>query len=232
MVGRSLGHYKILEPLGEGGMGTVYLARDSKLGRDVAIKVIRPDRVCADDAQPRLWREARAAASLEHPFICKVFEVLDSDEGVCIVMEHVTGETLAEWVRREDPSAAEILRVGSEVAEALAAAHDAGIIHRDIKPANVLLAPSGHPKVMDFGLAKPIAPSGGEDVDAPTATETQLTGTGYFLGTPGYAAPETLRGAEADHRSDLFALGCLLYYLSTRTARSVQGISSTPSPGH
>jgi len=232
MIGQTIGNYEILELLGEGGMGSVYLASDSRLQRTVAVKVIRPDHLGDSEAQQRLWREARTAAGLEHPFICKVFEVVDSEAGICIVMEHLTGETLDEWVARRRPSVNEILRVGGEVAEALAAAHDAGIMHRDIKPTNVLMTPSGHPKVMDFGLAKPILGEGGAGaVDAGAVdagadgsarntearVETQLTRAGAFLGTPGYVAPETLRGRGTTFRSDLFSLGCLLYHLATQT---------------
>ena len=213
--GTRLGPYEILSSLGAGGMGEVYRARDTRLGRDVAVKVL-PERLSSNpNVRARFEREARAVSSLNHPNICSLFDV--GREGVVdfLVMELIEGETLAERVARGPLPVAEVLKIGAQIAGALDRAHRAGVVHRDLKPGNVMLTKSGA-KLMDFGLAKP-ADSGmvaaGLTV-APTAT-SPLTADGAIVGTFQYMPPEQLEGKEADARSDLFALGLVIYEMAT-----------------
>ena len=209
--------YRILSPLGKGGMGEVFLAEDSRLERRVAVKLlpesIQEDRV----ARERLRREALAAAALDHPFICKVHEIGDADGRMFVVMEFVEGETLHAAVRRDMLPMREVIEIAHELAQALDTAHRRNIIHRDLKPANVMLTPQRHVKVMDFGLAKQLAPSGqpeqtgnGKGSDAGTT----LTDSGSRLGTPAYMSPEQILGGTLDVRSDIFSLGVILHELA------------------
>lgn len=215
MIGETIGHYRIESILGQGGMGVVYLAQDLSLPRKVAIKVIAEDLLHDPSARGRLMREAQIAAGLDHPFICRIFEIVEERDQLFLVMELVTGVPLSAWVRAEARPLDEILRVGSEIAEAIAAAHAAGVIHRDIKPANILITQAGHPKIMDFGLAKALADSEGGAKAGATRTMELLTRTGVIMGTYGYLAPEVLRGAPPSFSSDIFSLGCVLYYMTT-----------------
>jgi tRNA A-37 threonylcarbamoyl transferase component Bud32/tetratricopeptide (TPR) repeat protein len=205
-----LGPYTILAAIGAGGMGEVYRARDTKLGRHVAIKVL-PDHLAADSsARERLRREAQAAASLDHPFICKVFEIGEVDGAVFLVMEFIAGETLHERLSAGALPLAEALRIAREVGEALEEAHRHRFLHRDLKPANVMLT-QGHAKVMDFGLARQFETSQPkESADTVAAAEPGLTGQGIIVGTPDYMSPEQVRGDPLDQRSDLFSFGILL----------------------
>lgn len=215
--GARLGGYQIISPLGAGGMGEVYRANDPKLGRTVAIKVL-PARLVEDaGARERLRREAMAAAALDHPFICKVFE-FGEDKGVLfIVMEFIAGETLFSRIHGDGLPHSEALKAAGEILEALEEAHRHRLVHRDLKPSNVMLT-HGHVKVMDFGLAKRFDP--GETLNAAAAasaaTKTitveapELTATGAVIGTPDYMSPEQLRGEPLDQRSDLFSFGILL----------------------
>jgi tetratricopeptide (TPR) repeat protein len=209
--GSVLGTYEILARLGAGGMGEVYRARDTRLGREVAVKVL-PAGLSQDPiARERLRREAMAAARLDHPFVCKVFEIGDTDERLFIVMELVAGQTLHERVTAGAVPLGEALSWAVEIAEALEAAHLRQIVHRDLKPANVMVATQGHVKVMDFGLAKNVAverDDGTRTVASPGAGA--LTEQGSVLGTPGYMAPEQIVGDRVDGRTDIFALGVLL----------------------
>lgn len=202
-----LGHarYTIQESIGQGGMGEVYRAFDHQLRRTVAIKSIHPRLASKPDLVRRLAREARFAASLDHPFICKVHELIQRDDGTAfLVMEYVEGETLKTLLSRGRLSLEQSIRIAREMAEALAFAHQHGLIHRDIKPSNVIVTTHAHVKVMDFGVAKAL--------DEPEiSTTTTLTGTGHVVGTPAYMSPEQARGALVDHRSDMFSFGILLY---------------------
>ena len=209
--GTTLGAYEILAKIGEGGMGEVYRARDLKLGREVAIKVL-PEALSKDPvARERLRREAVAAAGLDHPFVCKVFEIGDTDAHLFIVMEFVAGETLHARLSAGAVSLSEALSWAVEIAEALETAHARQLIHRDLKPANVMVASQGHVKVMDFGLAKDVS------IDGDGMTQTlagdfagPLTDRGMRVGTPGYMAPEQIVGEAIDRRTDIFALGVML----------------------
>src|SRR5262249_22665666 len=221
--GTKLGPYEIVGPLGAGGMGEVYRARDTRLGRDVAIKVL-PAHLSSDaDLKQRMEREARAISSLNHPHICTLHDVGSQDGVNFLVMEHLEGETLADRLHRGALSLDEALKIGIQIADALDKAHGRGIVHRDLKPANIMLTRHGT-KLMDFGLAKPapglISAAGGAPVTPATptmsvaalsASASPLTAKGTVIGTFQYMAPEVLQGAEADARSDIFSFGCVLY---------------------
>ena len=216
MVGKTLGHYEILEPLGAGGMGEVYRARDTKLDRDVAIKVLPEDFANDPGRVARLEREAKLLAALNHPNIATV-HALEAEEGACfLVLELVKGESLEQKLATGPLPVEKALDVCKQIAEALEAAHAAAIIHRDLKPANVLLTSDGRAKVLDFGIAKSMEL--GDDVVSDTAKVTNLTAAGTLVGTPAYMSPEQIRGEEIDKRADIWAFGCVLY--ETLTARS------------
>ena len=204
MIGRTLSRYRILERLGEGGMGEVYRARDERLGRDVALKLLAPDRGTEEDRK-RIRREARTLSRLSHPGISMVFDVAADDGTEYLVMELVPGETLKETVSRGPLPEARVRDVGAQIAEALAAAHDHDVIHRDIKPANVMLSPDGRAKLLDFGLALrcPVALAAHETTDD---VERDLV-----VGTLAYMSPEQMLGRSVDERSDLYSLGALLF---------------------
>ena len=209
-AGSRIGPYEVLSLLGHGGMGRVYLARDTRLNRTVALKVLAVERAAHPEAQERLRREARAIASLNHPHICALYDFGTIEGADYLVMEHLEGETLEMRLTRGPLGLEEALDRAIEVAEALDFAHRAGIVHRDLKPANVMLTRTGA-KLLDFGIAVP-------QPDAEIARrieESRLTATGAMLGTPRYMAPEQLDGREADARTDLFALGLLLFEMVT-----------------
>ena len=209
LSGRQYGPYRILSLLGAGGMGEVYRAHDSKLGRDVAIKTLPPEFARDPGRLARLRREARTLASLNHPNIAAIYGLEESAEADYLVLELVEGETL----RGPLPLAA-ALDLAYQVAAALEAAHEHGIVHRDLKPANLKVSPQGTVKVLDFGLAKAIwGTEERPDLAQPTAAAADGTVTGQILGTPAYMSPEQARGAEVDQRTDIWAFGCLLYEL-------------------
>jgi serine/threonine-protein kinase len=201
---RMLGdRYEIEEKLGRGGMATVYRGRDRVLGRPVAVKVLAQKYADDEKFVTRFRREAQASARLNHENIVSVFDTGDTDGQHYIVMELVEGETLADLLKREGKLSPErAARIASLVARALHAAHGEGIVHRDVKPGNVMLTPAGEVKVMDFGIAR-------------AATDETLTQTGMVLGTASYLSPEQSRGDSVDHRSDLYALGCVIYEMLT-----------------
>src|SRR3989454_7026576 len=212
--GETLLHYRIVGKIGEGGMGHVYQAEDTKLGRLVALKFLPPETIRDEKAKRRLTQEARAASALSHPNIVTIYSI-DEQEGLdFIVMEYVPGETLKEALMRGAISFSQVLEIGEQVANALAAAHSLKIIHRDIKPANMLLTAGGQAKVLDFGLAKVIRPLP-EEIDKEAPTMADLTGAGTILGTISYMSPEQTRGEVLDARSDIFSLGCVLYEAAT-----------------
>jgi TolB-like protein/tRNA A-37 threonylcarbamoyl transferase component Bud32 len=210
MIGKTLGRYRVLEKIGRGGMGEVFLAEDTSLRRRVALKFLPPEMRQNVEARKRFIREARSAAALDHPYICHINEVAESEGRDFIVMEYVDGQTLRSKIGQGPLPLEETLRIGTEVAEALEAAHGKGIIHRDIKPENIMLTGTGHAKVMDFGLAKQVAPPA-EEVEIGGPTMTLLTSEGTTAGTLAYMSPEQLRGHPADARSDIWALGVTLY---------------------
>ncbi len=217
MIGQTISHYKITSKLGEGGMGEVYRATDTKLNRDVALKVL-PDAFAADrERMARFSREAQVLASLNHPNIASIYGLEDSDDKHALVLELVEGETLAELIQKGAIPIEDSLKIALQMAEALEAAHEKGIIHRDLKPANVKITPEGKVKVLDFGLAKALE----EEIPAadlthsPTRTD-QMTNVGMILGTAGYMSPEQARGQEVDKRTDIWAFGCVLFEMLTR----------------
>jgi serine/threonine protein kinase len=216
-LGAKLGPYEILAPLGAGGMGEVYRARDARLDRTVAIKVL-PDHLAANpDLRQRFEREARAVSSLNHPHICALFDVGQQDGTDYLVMEYLEGETLADRLSRGPMPTDQVLQCGIEIADALDRAHRQGIVHRDLKPGNVMLTKSGA-KLLDFGLAKlqPAAtPPAASVLSAMATGHRPLTEAGTILGTFQYMAPEQLEGNEADARTDLFSFGTILYEVAT-----------------
>ncbi|HVH28022.1 MAG TPA: serine/threonine-protein kinase, partial [Vicinamibacterales bacterium] len=210
-AGTCLGPYEITASLGAGAMGEVYQARDGRLGRDVAIKVVAAHSTDAPQARERFEREARSVAGLQHPNICTVYDVGDADGRAFIVMELLHGETLQQRLRRGPFDLPAFLDIAIALADGLHAAHAAGIVHRDIKPANIFLTERG-PKILDFGLAKAFRAT--EPVSA-VETRAMLTESGTTVGTIAYMSPEQLRGEAADARSDLFSLGLVLYEMAT-----------------
>jgi serine/threonine protein kinase/Tfp pilus assembly protein PilF len=213
MIGRQISRYRVLSPLGQGGMGEVYLAEDLSLGRKAALKFLSAAHTRDENARQRLLHEAQAAASLDHPFLCKVYEVGQIDEQPFIAMEYVEGTRLDERLAAGPLSIEDAVRLGSEIAEAVEFGHVRRIVHRDLKPANVMVTPDGHVKVMDFGIAKRLT-SGDADL---STSGGGMTATGEIVGTPAYMSPEQLRGEAVDARSDVFAFGLLLYEMLTGT---------------
>ena len=226
-AGTALGPYEIISALGAGGMGEVYRARDTRLDRTVAIKILASHLASSPELKQRLEREARAISSLNHPNICHLYDIGSQDGADFLVMEVVEGQTLADRLRGGALPLPEIYKIGIAVADALAFAHGRGIVHRDLKPGNIMLTQSGA-KLMDFGLAKPLVPagSGTGSASAPpsfTAVATMsgpsplspLTTAGTIIGTIQYMAPEQIEGKEADVRSDIFAFGAVLYEMAT-----------------
>jgi len=214
--GNRLGPYEILAPLGAGGMGEVYKAKDTRLGREVAIKVLPEGLATEPEVRARFEREARAASALNHPNICQVYDVGREGDTDYIVMEYIDGESLAQRLERGALSAPELLRIGGQVADALDRAHRAGIIHRDLKPGNIMLTKGGA-KLLDFGLARPtgLGPAGMPHTPSSPTMSRPLTAAGAIVGTFQYMAPEQLEGEEADARSDIWALGATLYEMAT-----------------
>jgi len=205
MIGKTISHYKILEKLGEGGMGVVYKAEDTKLRRTVALKFLPPELTRDSEAKERFIHEARAAAALNHPNICTIHEIDESEGQFFIAMEYVEGESLKDVIEGNLPKVLnfrEALDLASRVADGLNEAHGKGIIHRDIKPDNIMITSKGQAKIMDFGLAK-------------LRGQTKLTREGTTLGTVAYMSPEQARGDEVDHRTDIWSLGVILYEMLT-----------------
>ncbi len=210
--GSRLGPYEIVAPLGAGGMGEVYRARDSRLGRDVAIKVLPSELADDSDRLRRFEQEARAASALNHPHILAVFDVGAHEGAPYLVTELLEGETLRQRLAAGALPPRKAVEMALQIVHGLAAAHGKGIIHRDLKPANVFVTTEGHVKILDFGLAKLAAPSGADEAGQ-TATVVEATVAGTTLGTVGYMSPEQLRGQHVDQRTDIFAFGCVLYEL-------------------
>jgi predicted Ser/Thr protein kinase len=232
-AGTSIGAYVVKREIGRGGMGRVYLATDTRLGRDVALKVLPPHLVQQPSQRERLRREARAAAALNHPNICTVYALEEIDDDVVIAAEYVDGRTLRDEIEAgPSRSSGEILQTARDLAEALAAAHARGITHRDLKPENVMRAADGRLKVLDFGLALTSSSDG-------HLGEPRVTTAGTLVGTPAYMAPEQLNGGVVDARTDLFAYGVLVYEYATGVhpfaaasplATIARILESTPQP--
>jgi eukaryotic-like serine/threonine-protein kinase len=225
MIGQTISHYMILEKLGEGGMGVVYRAHDTKLDRDVALKFLPLELTKDRDARERFIHEAKAASALNHPNVCTIHDIQEHDNQMFIVMEFVDGQTLRE--KKESISFKHAIDIGIQIADGLAAAHEKGIVHRDIKPENIMVRKDGIVQIMDFGLAKL------------RGTVTRLTKDGSTVGTVAYMSPEQVQGQEADHRSDIFSLGILLYELFSgqlpfrgvhETALMYEIVNVDPSP--
>jgi serine/threonine protein kinase len=215
VTGTRLGPYEILSPLGAGGMGEVYRARDPKLKRDIAIKILPGELARDTDRVSRLQREAEVLASLNHPNIAAIYDFQEANDSWFLILELVEGETLADRIGRGAIPVEESLEIARCICDALEAAHEKGIIHRDLKPANVKFTPDGSVKVLDFGLAK-VAESQAEArlMDSPTLT-AGISQAGVILGTAAYMAPEQARGRVVDKRADIWAFGVVLFEMLT-----------------
>ena len=233
--GRSLGRYRVIDTLGAGGMGEVYLAEDTRLERRVAIKILPAEFAHAPDRMRRFIREAKAASALNHPHIAHIYEIGESEEGLTfIAMEFVDGATLRDKIHRERAPLRELLKYLGQAAEGLAKAHSAGIIHRDLKPDNIIVSRDGYAKILDFGLAKHVdsePPLGDDASEAKTVViERALSTPGTIMGTAGYMSPEQARGSvQVDQRSDIFAFGCLLYEAATGGHQAFPGDTAVDS---
>ena len=212
LIGKMLGHYRLIERRGEGGMGLVYRAHDERLDCDVAVKLLPPHAVADPGARALLLREARNAAALKHPNICTIHTVAESDGHVFIAMEYVEGTPLGERIGSGGMPVESVLRYGAQIADALAHAHERGIVHRDLKSANVMITPEGRVKVLDFGVARRVTP---EDYVGTAARQSTITEARGMAGTVPYMAPEVLKGEPADRRSDLWSLGVLLFEMAS-----------------
>ncbi len=217
----TIAHYRIVEPIGAGGMGAVYKAYDKKLQRVVALKVLPPEYVSQQDRRRRFFQEARAASALNHPHILTVYEVGEDDGKPYIAMEYVEGETLRQKIKHNGLQLKQILDIAIQIADGLARAHEAGIIHRDLKPENLMISRDGYAKILDFGLAKLVAQRDralAADSEQKTLIRGVETESGTLMGTVNYMSPEQLLGQRVDRRCDVFSFGVVLCEMLTGTA--------------
>jgi tRNA A-37 threonylcarbamoyl transferase component Bud32 len=227
LVGQTVSHYVFLEKLGAGGMGEIYKARDSRLNRIVAVKVLEPAKTRDPDRRRRFIQEAQAASALNHPNIITIFDILPEGDTQYMVLEYVAGKTLHDLISAHKLPIPQVLQLATQMANALGAAHAAGIVHRDFKPANVMVTASGLVKVLDFGLAK-LNPATPPDAEQDTLTAAPLTREGVIMGTVNYMSPEQAEGLKVDGRSDMFSFGTVLYEMITgkRAFQGDSGIST------
>ena len=227
LAGQTVSHYVFLDKLGSGGMGEIYKARDSRLNRVVAVKVLDPAKTRDPERRRRFIQEAQAASALNHPSIITIFDILQEGDRQYMVMEHVSGRTLHDMISEGRLPIPQVLELAAQMASALSAAHAAGIIHRDFKPANVMVTGSGLVKVLDFGLAK-LQPAITPDAEQNTLTAAPLTREGVIMGTVNYMSPEQAEGLKVDGRSDMFSFGAVLYEMITgqRAFAGDSGIST------
>ncbi len=203
MIGSTISHYKIIAKLGGGGMGIVYKAEDTKLKRAVALKFLPPELSRDDEAKERFVHEAQAASALDHPNVCTIYEIGETeDEQIFIAMAYYEGDTLKKKVASGQLSVASVIEIAIQMTQGLAKAHEKGIVHRDIKPANVMITQDGLVKILDFGIAK-------------LTGRLRLTKTGMTVGTVAYMSPEQVQRIDADHRSDIWSLGVVMYEMLT-----------------
>jgi len=229
-AGTKLGPYEILAFLGAGGMGAVYRARDVRLERTVAIKILKDHEVKKSDAKERFEREARTISSLNHPNICHLYDVGEKEGVGFVVMEYLDGQTLADRLNRGPLPLDLVLQYGIEICDGLEIAHRGGVIHRDLKPGNIMLTTAG-PKLMDFGLAKPLRAVPSELTQTLSTPKQQpLTTEGNIVGTLQYMAPEQAEGKELDRRSDIFSLGAILYEMTTGKRIHISNTSGASQP--
>jgi len=216
MIGQAIKHYQVEELLGQGGMGVVYKARDTRLGRPVALKVLPPEFSRDQDRKGRFLQEAKAAAAVIHPAIAQVYDVDEGPQGLFMAMELVEGKTVKALIQGRELDLLGALEIAQQVGGGLQKAHEAGIVHRDIKPENIVVTPDGHAKILDFGLAKLLEPAAAQAPEGISHMETLAkTQAGFVLGTLRYMSPEQARGQAVDHRSDIFSLGIVLYEMVT-----------------
>lgn len=209
-MNKKISHYELLDEIGQGGMGSVQKAYDTMLDRTVVLKLLAPDLMSEDESRKRFLREARLASALDHPNICTIYEIAEADNQYFIAMQHIPGKTLKKIVGTKPLSLDSVFSIALQVGDALAAAHAKGIVHRDIKSSNIIITPGGKAKVLDFGLAKLLSEKGRAEAQA-----DDLTRVGTPLGTPSYMSPELANGERADHRSDIFSFGVVLYEMAT-----------------
>src|SRR5437660_3619499 len=210
LIGGTFSHYRILKKIGQGGRGEVFLAEDTILDRKVSLTFISSTTEQRPDVRARFLMEAKCAASMDHPFVCKVYETGEAEGQGFIALEFVEGQTLAEKLKAGRLPLEEALNIAIQIAEGVAAAHERGLIHRDLKPNNIMISRSGHVKVMDFGLAKQLTqPADSSDVTSAAGLQTM---EGSLIGTPAYMSPEQIRGERADERADVFGMGLVYYH--------------------
>ena len=213
-MGERIAHYEVLGQIGSGGMGEVYLARDTSLGRKVALKLLPPSFTADPQLRARFVREAQLASALDHQNVCTIHEVGQSSNFLFIAMQYIEGVTLKQVIGSRAMKLDALISISLQAADALAAAHDQGIIHRDIKSNNIIITSRGQVKVLDFGLAK-LTDLAASDDKAESELASQLTRTGAVMGTPSYMSPEQARGDRVDHRSDIFSLGVVIYEMAS-----------------